>query len=112
MTLTQKETTLLQDLKNQEKLCYDKYNKYSKDAHAEELKSLFGEIAAAEVYNNKAPEGGYPSFSDVGKEPIYDTREAAREVAAGTLADVRRAMRIDYFDDAELIAEQSRKFQG
>ncbi len=48
MTLTQKETALLQDLKNQEKLCYDKYNKYSKDAHAEELKSLFGEIAAAE----------------------------------------------------------------
>lgn len=38
--------------------------------------------------------------------------EAAREVAAGTLSDVRRAMRIDYFDDAELIAEQSRKFQG
>ena len=38
--------------------------------------------------------------------------EAAREVAASTLADVRRAMRIDYFDDAELIAEQSRKFQG
>ncbi len=36
--------------------------------------------------------------------------EAAREVAASTLADVRRAMRIDYFDDAELIAEQSRKF--
>ena len=37
--------------------------------------------------------------------------EAAREVAAGTLADVRSAMRINYFDDAELIAEQSRKFQ-
>ena len=38
--------------------------------------------------------------------------ETAREVAADTLADVRRAMRINYFDDAELIAEQSRKFQG
>ncbi len=38
--------------------------------------------------------------------------ETAREVAAETLADVRRAMRINYFDDAELIAEQSRKFQG
>lgn len=38
--------------------------------------------------------------------------DAAREVAAGTLADVRRAMRINYFDDAELIAEQARKFQG
>ena len=34
----------------------------------------------------------------------------AREVAASTLADVRRAMKIDYFDDAELIAEHTRKF--
>ena len=38
--------------------------------------------------------------------------DAARAVAANTLADVRSAMRINYFDDAELIAEQSRKFQG
>ena len=38
--------------------------------------------------------------------------EDARAVAANTLADVRSAMRINYFDDAELIAEQSRKFQG
>ena len=36
--------------------------------------------------------------------------ESARAVAAGTLADVRRAMKINYFDDAELIAEQSRRF--
>ena len=34
----------------------------------------------------------------------------AREVAASTLNDVRHAMRIDYFDDAELIAEHTRKF--
>jgi tryptophanyl-tRNA synthetase len=38
--------------------------------------------------------------------------DAARAVAANTLADVRSAMRINYFDDAELIAEQSRKFRG
>ena len=38
--------------------------------------------------------------------------ETARTVAAATLADVRRAMRIDYFDDAELIEEQSKKFKG
>lgn len=38
--------------------------------------------------------------------------DAARAVAASTLNDVRSAMRINYFDDAELIAEQSRKFQG
>ncbi|WP_294597647.1 tryptophan--tRNA ligase [uncultured Rikenella sp.] len=37
--------------------------------------------------------------------------EAAREAAAATLADVRRAMRIDYFDDAALIAEQAQKYR-
>ena len=38
--------------------------------------------------------------------------EKAREAAAATLDDVRRAMKINYFDDAELIAEQARKFKG
>ena len=37
--------------------------------------------------------------------------EAARETAAATLADVRRAMRIDYFDDAALIAEQAQEYR-
>ena len=36
--------------------------------------------------------------------------EAAREVAAQTLAEVRRAMRINYFEDADLITEQAKKF--
>ena len=36
--------------------------------------------------------------------------EEARRVAAATLADVRRAMKIDYFDDADLIEEQSNRF--
>ena len=36
--------------------------------------------------------------------------EEARRVAAETLADVRRAMKIDYFDDAALIEEQSNRF--
>ena len=46
---------------------------------------------------------------------IYDMLkkgcDAAREVAA-TLEDVRKAMKINYFDDAELIAEQVKKFSG
>ncbi len=37
--------------------------------------------------------------------------EAAREVAAQTMDEVRRAMRIDYFEDAALIAEQAAKFK-
>lgn len=38
--------------------------------------------------------------------------EEARAVAAETLTDVRRAMRIDYFDDANLIAEQAQRFSS
>lgn len=36
----------------------------------------------------------------------------AREVAAATLAEVKDAMRINYFDDAELVAEQAKRFGG
>ena len=36
--------------------------------------------------------------------------EVAREAAADTLSDVRKAMNINYLDDDELIAEQSKKF--
>ncbi len=37
--------------------------------------------------------------------------EAARAEAAKTLADVRKAMKIDYFEDAELIAEHTTKYK-
>lgn len=45
---------------------------------------------------------------------IYDMLrrgcEEARAVAADTLADVRRAMKINYFDDEALIADQAQRF--
>lgn len=45
---------------------------------------------------------------------IYDMLkkgcEEAREIAAQTLTDVRRAMKIDYFNDAALIQEQAKRF--
>lgn len=37
--------------------------------------------------------------------------EEAREVAAQTLSEVKSAMRINYFDDAELIKAQSEKYE-
>ena len=37
--------------------------------------------------------------------------ETAEQAAAQTLSDVKRAMKINYFDDAELIAMQSAKYQ-
>jgi tryptophanyl-tRNA synthetase len=38
--------------------------------------------------------------------------DEARKTAAQTLADVRRSMKIDYFDDAELIKEQAAKYKS
>lgn len=46
---------------------------------------------------------------------VYDVLRkgsmAAKEVAAETLSDVKAAMKIDYFNDAELIKEQSKKYE-
>lgn len=48
MTLTQKETTLLNDLKSQEQLCIEKYGKYAEAAHDQELKNLFTQLKSNE----------------------------------------------------------------
>ena len=49
-------------------------------------------------------------------EEVYDIlrrgSETARAAAAETLAEVRRAMKIDYFEDRDLIAEQARLYAG
>ncbi|MCD8084422.1 MAG: tryptophan--tRNA ligase [Clostridiales bacterium] len=38
--------------------------------------------------------------------------DAAREVASVTMADMKRAMKIDYFEDENLIAEQAKQYMG
>lgn len=48
MQLTQKETSLLKDLKGQEKLCIDKYNKSAQSAVDPQLKNLFTQLASVE----------------------------------------------------------------
>lgn len=48
MQLTQKETALLKDLKDQEKLCADKYTRYSSCASDPQLKNLFSQIGGIE----------------------------------------------------------------
>lgn len=54
----------------------------------------------------KEYEKGIPAIYDMLKKGC----EEAREIAAQTLADVRRAMKIDYFNDAALIQEQAKRF--
>lgn len=48
MQLTQKETMLLQDLKNQEQICIEKYRQYAARACDEQLKTLFANIESTE----------------------------------------------------------------
>ena len=48
MTLTQKETSLLNDLKSQENICIEKYGKYAETAHDPELKTLFTNLKTNE----------------------------------------------------------------
>ena len=48
MTLTQKETSLLNDLKSQEQLCIEKYAKYESEACDPTLKGIFCSIKSTE----------------------------------------------------------------
>lgn len=48
MQLTQKEMTLLKDMKSQEKICIEKYTKYASSALDPQLKELFTSIANVE----------------------------------------------------------------
>lgn len=47
-SLTQKETTLLKDLKEQEQLCTAKYRKHAEVAHDGQLKQLFTDLSSVE----------------------------------------------------------------
>ena len=72
------------------------------------LNSIMQETLEPIRNRRKAFEKDIPAIYDMLKKGC----DAAREVAAATLDDVRKAMKINYFDDAELIAEQVKKFSG
>ena len=108
-------------------------NRYRVFENADELR-LWIEDLAREINRDILKDGvlyrtgadstefNYVSIADIGHSAawffghLYDIlrrgSEAAREVAAQTLSEVKRAMRINYFDDDELIRAQSEKYQG
>ena len=78
MILTQKETTLLKDIKKQEQLCVDKYLKCEEEAYDPQLKSLFGAIADNEKNHletiTKILDGTVPSLkSDSTSDQVPDS---------------------------------------
>lgn len=67
MQLSQKEASLLKDMKDQEKLCIEKYSKHAACACDGQLKTLFTQLAAAEKqhlgYLDKIGEGTVPQVA-------------------------------------------------
>lgn len=70
------------------------------------LNAILEELLAPIRARRKEAEQDIPEVYDILKRGSMQ----AREVAAQTLSEVRRAMKIDYFNDAELIRDQSRRF--
>ena len=72
------------------------------------LNAIMEETLAPIRNRRKEFEQDIPAIYDMLKKGC----DTARETAAQTLDEVRRAMKINYFDDAELIAEQAKKFKN
>ena len=74
MVLTQKEATLIKDLKGQEKLCIDKYTKHAECAADPQLKQLFTRIADVERGHlntlNQIEQGSAPALGGQSKTQI------------------------------------------
>ncbi len=70
MTFTQKETTLLKDLKSQEELCIEKYGKYAADACDSELKNLFTSIRSTEQQHLSTLNGYLGETSPAATAPV------------------------------------------
>ena len=93
MQLTEKETSLLKDLEDSEKLCIEKYTKHSAAAHDAQLKNLFSTLASDEqkhldtltqIKNGTVPTTGgaqstMPTFTATYK--VGDTSQEAKEDA-------------------------------
>ena len=74
MVLTQKELTLIKDLKGQEQLCIDKYEKHAACAGDPQLKQLFTRIAGVEREHlntlNRMENGENPTTGGGGSSSI------------------------------------------
>ena len=88
MVLTQKELTLIKDLKGQEQLCIDKYTKHAECAHDPQLKQLFTKIAGVEqehlntlsqMENNGNPPAGGSKSSTIPTFTAYHTQSETPE---------------------------------
>ncbi|MDO4165915.1 MAG: tryptophan--tRNA ligase [Eubacteriales bacterium] len=75
------------------------------------IKKFLNAVLQEELSPIRAKRAEYEKDIPAVYETLRKGSEVAREVAAQTLSDVKRAMKIDYFEDQELIQAQSEKYQ-
>ena len=78
MTLTEKERSLLKDMKDSEQLCIDKYERGATAAHDGQLKNLFSTLVTYErthldTLNKIESTGCAPSMAGGGEQPMTFT---------------------------------------
>ena len=100
MNVTTKESDLLKDLRGQEQICIEKYEKYASEASAPELQTLFHELADVErehlrvvneMMNGKVEAvggQGSPAGSGACENKATYTDEASRKKDAFLCADM------------------------
>ncbi len=76
------------------------------------VKKFLNNVLQEELAPIRARRAEYEKDIPAVYEILRQGTEAARETAAQTLSEVKRAMRINYFEDAELIKAQSEKYKG
>ena len=103
MNWTQKEASLLKDLKDQEQLCVDKYGKYARQANDPELQQIFRDIRQTEqqhlqtvtqLINGQMPQqnGQQQSNQQQGQNP-----QRYAEFPSQNAQDVQQAMEQDKY---------------
>lgn len=76
------------------------------------VKKFLNKIVQEELEPIRARRKEYEKDIPAVYEILKKGSEKAREVAAQTLAEVKAAMKINYFDDPELIKAQAAKYEG
>ena len=76
------------------------------------VKKFLNNVLQEELAPIRARRAEYEKDIPAVYEILRQGTEVARETAAQTLSEVKRAMRINYFEDAELIKAQSKKYKG
>lgn len=76
------------------------------------VKKFLNNVLQEELAPIRARRAEYEKDIPAVYEILRQGTEVARETAAQTLSEVKRAMKINYFEDAELIKAQSEKYKG